>query len=510
MTNYLIRRAFQMIIVVLLSTLAIYILLNVAPGGPLAGLKLSGSDRKSRVSDADIERLKAYLGLDKPMALRYIVWLVGDDWLGADWVYVGLSQFTQLQLGRDGQPMVKVDRNTGEKTPVYEKFRFWANPGVAQLNAGYTLWVWGETTEAGVIQASKVQAKPPTTASPPADAVLAGVVTSQTGWNISLKDTNGKPYTVISSPETEWIYPQGEAKPRPSEGHWANISWLTGPGGLLGRYAGFNGNTHGILRMDFGWSWKLAPGQPVIDLMASRLGNTVTLMTTAVVLSLIIGIPIGIYSAVHQYSKTDYVVTTFAFFGSAMPVFWFGLMLILIFSYQFKQWGLPFMPAQGVTLVRDAPAGSLLAVIGAKPGSLIDRIVHIILPATMLSLLYVAGWSRYSRSSMLEVLRQDYVRTARAKGLFERVVIIKHALRNALIPVVTILVFDIAAIFSGAILTETTFSYPGMGRLYFDALGSNDWPVVMAYLFITAILVVIATLIRDIIYTIVDPRIRFS
>jgi peptide/nickel transport system permease protein len=242
----------------------------------------------------------------------------------------------------------------------------------------------------------------------------------------------------------------------------------------------------------------------------SRLGNTLTLMITAVFLSLLIGIPIGIYSAVHQYSKIDYVATTFAFFGSAMPVFWFGLMLILVFTYQFQQWGLPFMPSKGVYSVREAPTGSLLALIGTQPGSLIDRITHLIMPAIMLSLLYMAGWSRYSRSSMLEVLRQDYVRTARAKGLFERVVIVKHALRNALIPVVTILVFDIAAIFSGAILTETIFSYPGMGRLYFDALGSNDWPVAMAYLFIVAVLVVIATLIRDIVYTIVDPRIRFT
>jgi peptide/nickel transport system permease protein len=168
------------------------------------------------------------------------------------------------------------------------------------------------------------------------------------------------------------------------------------------------------------------------------------------------------------------------------------------------------MPSSGVSSVREAPPGSFLALLNATPGSLIDRSVHIILPALMLSLLYMAGWSRYSRSSMLEVLRQDYVRTARAKGLFERVVVTKHALRNALIPVITILVFDLAGIFSGAILTETIFSYPGMGRLYFDALGQSDWPVVMAYLFIVAVLVVIATLIRDIVYTIVDPRIRFS
>jgi peptide/nickel transport system permease protein len=128
----------------------------------------------------------------------------------------------------------------------------------------------------------------------------------------------------------------------------------------------------------------------------------------------------------------------------------------------------------------------------------------------MLSLASLASWSRFMRSSMLEVLRQDYVRTARAKGLTERMVIMKHAARNALIPIVTIVVFAIPNIFSGAVLTETVFNYPGMGRLFINALGRDDWPIVMAFLFISAILVVIATLIGDILYTIVDPRIRFD
>lgn len=509
MTAYLIRRAFQMMVVVLLSSMAIYVLLNIAPGGPLSGLKLA-ADIKSRVSNADIARLEAYLGLDKPLALRYLVWLLGDDWLGADWIYVGVSQFKQVQTGRDGNPMVKINRDTGEKSIVYNHYRFWSDPGVAYLNPGYTLWVWGEPTEAALYRANKIQVKPPINAKTPADAILTGTVISQNGWKVVIEDLNGNKSTLLTDKDTEWNFPAGEARPRPQEGRWVNISWLFGPGGLLGKYAEFRGDTNGILRMDFGWSWKLAPGQPVAGLLRSRLGNTITLMTTAVFLSLLVGIPIGIYSAVHQYSRTDYAVTTFAFFGSAMPVFWFGLMLILVFTYQFKQWGLPFMPSQGVTSVREAPLGSILFIMNAAPGSLLDRILHIIMPALMLSLLYMAGWSRYSRSSMLEVLRQDYVRTARAKGLFERVVIIKHALRNALIPVVTILVFDIAGIFSGAILTETIFSYPGMGRLYFDALAASDWPIVMAYLFITAVLVVIATLIRDILYTIVDPRIRFA
>jgi len=132
------------------------------------------------------------------------------------------------------------------------------------------------------------------------------------------------------------------------------------------------------------------------------------------------------------------------------------------------------------------------------------------MPTLVLSLLYMAGWSRYMRSSMLEVLRQDYVRTARAKGLVEKVVIAKHALRNALIPIITIVVFQIPGIFGGAIMTETIFAYPGIGRLYFDALNASDWPVVMSILFIEAILVVVATLLGDVLYTVVDPRIRFK
>ena len=509
MVTYLIRRAFQMIIVVLLATLAIYMLLNVAPGGPLAGLKLN-ADRRTRVSDADIARLEAYLGLDKPLAMRYMVWLIGDDWLGADWMYAGLGPYKQPQLGRNGEPIVKVDRDTGETYQIFDKFRFWADPGVALFNPGYRLWVWGEQVAPGEYSADKIQVKPPTTARAPEDIAIQGDVFAQSGNAVIIEDLNGRKYTINTSKSTQFEFPSGEARPKPEQGRWINISWLTGSGGILGKYAGFHGTTHGMLRMDFGFSWKLSPGQPVSDLIMSRLGNTLILMSTAVFLSLLVGIPIGVYSAVHQYSKTDYVATTFAFFGSAMPVFWFGLMLILIFSYQFKQWGLPYLPTGGVSLVRGAPPGSLEAAMNIEPGSLIDRLIHIVMPAIVLSLLYMAGWSRYSRASMLEVLRQDYVRTARAKGLYERMVIIKHALRNALIPVITILVFDIAGIFSGAILTETIFSYPGMGRLYFSALGANDWPVVMAYLFIVAVLVVMATLIRDIVYTIVDPRIRFS
>jgi peptide/nickel transport system permease protein len=509
MTSYLIRRFFQMIVVVLLSTVAIYMILNVAPGGPLSGLRMVG-DRRARVSDADIARLEAYLGLDKPLALRYLAWLIGEDWMGADYIYAGLGRYQQVRLGRNGEPLTQLDAATGERTPLYDRHRFWVTSGPPLLRPGYELWVTGEPQEDGTILADTILAKPVRGTERPADVIYVGSVVNTVGNEINLVDLNNNRTTVVVTEDTTFEFPPGEYDPLPEEGAWVNISWLTGYNGLLGAISGFHGDGGGILRGDFGTSWRLAPEQPVSGLIQSRLGNTLLLMIVATVVSLVVAIPIGIYSAVHQYSRADYVFTTFAFFGSAMPVFWFGLMLILIFSYGFKEWGLPYMPSGGTSLVRAAPPDSLLDVMNVSPGSLVDRFVHILMPAAMLSLLYMAGWSRFMRTSMLEVLRQDYVRTARAKGLMERFVIIKHAMRNALIPIITIVVFQIPGIFGGAILTETIFSYPGMGRLYFDALGRSDWPVVMAILFITAILVVISTLVADVLYTVVDPRIRYS
>ena len=269
-----------------------------------------------------------------------------------------------------------------------------------------------------------------------------------------------------------------------------------------------------MLRGDFGYSWEVARGAPVSDVLFSRLRNTLILMIASTVLSLVVAIPIGIYSAVKQYSRLDYVVTTFSFFGTAMPVFWFGLMLIIFFggnqSPLYKAFGMPYLPTGNVTLVRAPLPGSLEALLNVTPGSGMDIAIHAILPTLVLSLLFMAGWSRFMRTSMLEVLRQDYVRTARAKGLVERIVILKHAMRNALIPLITIVVFQIPGIFGGATITETVFNWPGMGFLYVNALGRSDYPVAMAFLFISSILVVIASLLGDVLYTMVDPRIRFG
>lgn len=265
--------------------------------------------------------------------------------------------------------------------------------------------------------------------------------------------------------------------------------------------------SQGVLLGDFGRSWKLLRDRPVSLLLSSRLEKTLSLIGISTFLSLLLGVPLGVYSAVKQYSRFDYIFTTLAFLGSAMPTFFFGILMIMFFSIVPKSAGLPYLPPGSAVAVRDYT----VPLIGTVPaGSNLDLGLHLVLPVLVLTIVSVAGWSRYVRGSMLEVLRQDYVRTARAKGLVERFVILKHALRNALIPFVTIVVFSLPGLFGGAIITETIFSWPGMGRLYFMALNESDYPVAMAILFITAVLTVLATLLRDILYTLVDPRIRYS
>lgn len=286
------------------------------------------------------------------------------------------------------------------------------------------------------------------------------------------------------------------------------LSWLAGDDWMGAINEEWAADRKGVIRGDFGQSFK--QHRAVSAILRERLFNTILLMGASAVLSLIVAIPVGVYSAVKQYSKLDYTFTFATFVGVAIPAFWFGLMMIIVFSLKFKEWGLPYLPPGGVESVRDPRPGSLLYMLGAEPGSFLDRAVHLFMPAMTLALLSMAGWGRFVRSSMLEVLRQDYVRTARAKGLTERIVIVRHALRNALIPLVTIITFEIPALFAGAILTETVFTWPGMGRLYVGALSGFDYPIAMAFLVITAVLTVIATLMTDILYTVVDPRIRFS
>ncbi|MCU0494365.1 MAG: ABC transporter permease [Chloroflexaceae bacterium] len=243
-------------------------------------------------------------------------------------------------------------------------------------------------------------------------------------------------------------------------------------------------------------------------MIVTRLPYTLTLMGVSTLLAILIAIPIGVYSAVRQYSKFDYIMTTVTFIGISLPGFVFGIFLILIFSVGAQAAGWPFLPSGNAQSPRDWVMPVLNWRIDS--GSFADRLLHFIMPCAVLTFIGIAGWSRFIRGSMLEVLNLDYVRTARAKGVKEQLVILKHALRNSLIPFVTLLAGVLASIFGGAILTETVFNYPGLGLLLINAITRQDYNVAMALLFINIVLLLIGYLITDILYAVVDPRIRVS
>jgi peptide/nickel transport system permease protein len=344
--RYIARRLLQAIPMLLLLSIFLFALVNLAPGGPLAGHSRTRHIRPERV-----EMLKRQLGLDQPLAMQYVIWLVGNDWMEVD---------------ADGD-------------------------GVAESR----------------------------------------------------------------------------------------------------------GERRGILRGDFGFSFRTR--QPVLDEIGQRLGNTVYLMTVTLLIVAVIAIPVGVLSAIKQYSWFDISVTTLSFMGQAIPEFWLGMILILVFYVWLKN------PLTGEPLL---PAGGMQSL--AAGFSLGDRIRHLILPVTMGAVGWVAWYSRFLRSGMLDVIHQDFIRTARAKGLRERAVMYRHALKNALIPLVTIFALDIPYIFAGSLYVELIFSWPGMGRLYYQAAEGRDYPLLMAILIIGAGFTVFANLLADVAYAWLDPRIRYE
>ncbi len=235
--------------------------------------------------------------------------------------------------------------------------------------------------------------------------------------------------------------------------------------------------------------------QPVMTLIVQRLPLTLILMGVSEVFIIIISLILGTISAVKQYSTTDNVITSFSFIGYSMPIFFIALGLMNIFAVDFKAWGLPYLPTGA-----DIWDHSNLVAL-AWP---------LVLPVSCLVIIQVAGYSRFLRSSILEVLGLDYVRTARAKGLSERTMLYKHALRNAALPFITIVGLDIPFLLGGALVTESIFAWPGMGRLFWEYAQRGDFPVVLGVLLLVSSGVVFFTIIVDVLYTFVDPRIRLS
>lgn len=251
------------------------------------------------------------------------------------------------------------------------------------------------------------------------------------------------------------------------------------------QYIDFLGN---LLKGDLGTS--LGYHQPVLSLILERFPNTLLLSVCALAIALLIGIPAGIISATKQYSFWDYTVMILSLVGVSIPIFWLGVMLVLYFSVH-----LGWLPATGM--------GSMTEGFGSV-------LTHLILPSIALSTIPMATFARITRSSMLEVIRQDYIKTARAKGLHEVFVVWKHALKNALTPLLTVMGMQISSMLGGAVLTETIFSWPGMGRLVVDAIENRDFVVVQGTVLFIAVIFVLINLLVDILYTVVNPRVNLS
>jgi peptide/nickel transport system permease protein len=283
--------------------------------------------------------------------------------------------------------------------------------------------------------------------------------------------------------------------------HMQYIYWLIGNDWTMTDMDGdgiaeTRGIRKGVLRGDFGTSM-VNRGRPVLAVIWDRLPNTLLLMLTAEVVIIVSALVVGIYSALRQYSVLDNIMTGVSFVGFSMPIFFIALVLMYIFAVNFKRWGLPHLPTVGM----------FDPTVGKTP---LEVARHMILPVFSIAFISFASYSRYIRSTMLEVLNQDYIRTAKSKGLPRRQVVFVHALKNASLPIVTVVGLDLPLLLGGAIVTERIFAWPGMGRLFLDHVSRGDTPVVMGILMLIAVAVVTFQILTDIVYAWLDPRIRYD
>ena len=252
-----------------------------------------------------------------------------------------------------------------------------------------------------------------------------------------------------------------------------------------------------VVEGDWGYSIKFR--RPVAEMIWERIPATLILFGAGFMVMLLFAIPIGVYSAIKPYSFFDNLITTFSFAGQSVPVYWLGLLLIVVFYLNVQN------PFGGGPLF---PAGGMYTV--GREGELLDMLWHLVLPIAAMSFSWIAWYSRFLRSSMRDTLNEDYIRTARAKGLSLRTVHFRHALRNALLPLVTLVALDLPTVFGGAVFIETIFAWPGMGRLFWDAAKGRDYPILLAVMMIYAALTLLFNLIADIVYGFLDPRIRYD
>lgn len=284
-------------------------------------------------------------------------------------------------------------------------------------------------------------------------------------------------------------------------------AFFSDQGGLNVLPAAIGGGSNGVVHGDLGFGIK--SGRPVTELIAERIPATIVLAGTALVLWVGVAILLGVYAAVHRYSLFDQTVTLLSYVFYSLPTFWLGLNMIFLFGVVIR-----IFPTAGIITTRDWPPFGTIQywdAFGLHPVAAIGDIArHLVMPVATLVAVNIAADSRFVRAAMLESLSQDYVRTAKAKGLRQRVVIGKHAFRNAMLPVVTNVALEIPFLFSGAIVTETIFTWPGMGRLFIESLGARDYFVIMGLLLVTSVITLFANLLADVLYAVVDPRIRYD
>ena len=243
--------------------------------------------------------------------------------------------------------------------------------------------------------------------------------------------------------------------------------------------------------LDGHWGFSIRTSRPVLTEIADRVPATLLLGGTSLLLALVIAVPLGVVGAMHRYSALDSVLTVVSFSGISLPVFWLALMLQLVFAVS-----LHWLPSGGYATVGD--------------GSFGDHLAHMVMPVAILAFATVAKWARFMRSSMIEVLRQDYIRTARAKGQSRLRVVVHHAMANALLPFVTVVALDVVNIVSGTVITETVFTWPGMGNLFVQSLNGRDYPVLMGIMCIGSLVLVVSNLLADLAYAWIDPRVRMG
>lgn len=386
MGQYILRRLLQAIPLLIIITVIVFFLLKSA-GDPLAELNLD-----PRITESDRLLARAEYGLDDPLPLQFVHWLIGDDWYTRE-----------LELPASDTQFVAPNMCYGVEIPEGERVTVTLPDGTEQQ-------------------------------------------------------------TLIKNDQCYRIFFQ-------------------------------QNDNKGILRGDFGES--IARGRPVLEVMGDVLPNTLLLGITSYLVIIIFAFSLGIFQAIRQYSFFDNIITTFSFILVSMPIFLVALLAVYIFAVQFRKWGLPYLPVQGMYSVN-------------TDGSVGDLIRHMILPVFCLAAISVAGYSRFVRASMLEVINSDYIRTARSKGLGERRITFVHALKNASLPLVTLMGLDIPFILAGAVVTERIFSWPGMGTLYIESLNRLDYSVVITFVLMLAVAVVIFQLITDVLYAVLDPRVRYS